>query len=148
MVHASGSVGLRNIPKVSAITPLLKKDDARTVGSTGSCGLRNRPPTKTSQERRSIESGDGSRSIEGQPWLKVPVSEEVATQKEDSLAAKGAQLDKEPKRPKTQAKTFPLKAQYTTHHARSDVGKKITWLIDKDRRRGILRIHDRLDGRR
>ena len=36
-----------------------------------------------------------------------------------------------PKRHKTYKATYPVKARYVTHHARSDVGKRIAKLIDK-----------------
>ena len=62
---------------------------------------------EVAQVRRSIENGDESRSIEGQPRLNFRVSEEVAAPKEDNPASKEAQLEKEPtKRPKTHAKPF------------------------------------------
>ena len=38
---------------------------------------------------------------------------------------------KPPKRQKPNARTYMVKERYTTHHARADVGKKITKLIEK-----------------
>ena len=86
---------------------------------------------EVAQVSRSIKKGGESRSIEEQPRLNFSVSEEVAAPRGDSSASKEAQLEKVPKRPKVHAQTFPRKARYTTHHARSDVGKKITKLIDR-----------------
>ena len=37
----------------------------------------------------------------------------------------------EPKRHKAYKTTYPVKVRYVTHHARSDVGKRITKLMDK-----------------
>ena len=46
------------------------------------------------------------------------------------------------KRPKTYSRSFTIKARYTTHQARSDIGKKITKLIDKiaDGQKGVKTI--------